>query len=76
MKTFSIMTSAAGNIAHGDIVKYDGDTWRVLAVGAQREGEIYLHLASTTRFIEQRNGKRPIQMASFVWPENLTKVMQ
>jgi hypothetical protein len=52
---------------HGDLINLDGDTWTVVAVGATDEqGRVYLHLASTTRFIAQRNGKRPIQICDWV----------
>lgn len=44
-----------------------GDTWRVLSVGAHDgEGKVYAHLASTTRFVQQRNGKRPIQICDWI----------
>lgn len=44
-----------------------GDTWNVLALGARdNEGKVYAHLASTTRFVEQRNGKRPIQIGDWI----------
>lgn len=31
-------------------IQHEGDTWQVLGVGVQKAGEIYVHLASTTRF--------------------------
>lgn len=44
-----------------------GDTWRVLALGARDgEGNVYAHLASTTRFVQQRNGQRPIQIGDWI----------
>lgn len=45
-----------------------GDRWRIVGVGAKavKDGsKIYLHLASETRFREQRNGRYPIQMADY-----------
>jgi hypothetical protein len=47
-------------------IKHDNDTWRVLGVGAKRDGMVFVHLASTTRFRQQRNGKCPIQMADWL----------
>lgn len=43
-----------------------GDVWRVLGVGAQRDGNTYCHLASTTRFRQQKNGKNPIQIGDWI----------
>jgi hypothetical protein len=47
-------------------IELNGDTWRVLGLGTRHEGKIYAHLASTTRFIQQRNGQRAIQMADWI----------
>lgn len=44
----------------------DGDMWRIVGVGTVRDGKVYLHLASTTRFRQQRNGPNPIQMADWI----------
>lgn len=44
----------------------DGDTWRILGIGASRNQQTYLHLASTTRFQEQRNGRAPVQITDWV----------
>lgn len=45
------------------------DTWVVLGIGVHREGEsgpeTYLHLASTSRFREQKNGKVPLQIGDY-----------
>lgn len=44
-----------------------GDIFKIIGVGVVRDdGTVYLHLASTTRFRQQRNGKCPIQFADFV----------
>jgi|Laugresbdmm110sd_1035091.scaffolds.fasta_scaffold120073_2 hypothetical protein len=43
-----------------------GDVWRVLGAGAQRDGNTFCHLASTTRFRQQKNGKNPIQIGDWV----------
>lgn len=55
------------------IISWDGDQWRVLSQGASRGdqngdelGLVYVHLASTTRFCEQRNGRTPIQIGDWV----------
>lgn len=52
-------------------IKYDGDTWRVLSTGAERDGKIYAHLASMTRSRKQRNGENPIQICDWVPTELL-----
>ena len=43
-----------------------GDVWRVLGAGAQRDDNTFCHLASTTRFRQQKNGKNPIQIGDWV----------
>jgi hypothetical protein len=48
-------------------VQWDGDTWRVLALGVEREdGKVYAHLASTTRSRQQRNGACPIMIGDWL----------
>lgn len=48
-------------------IKYEGDVWNVLSKGTTREdGKTYCHLASTTRFVKQRNGQRPIQICDWI----------
>jgi hypothetical protein len=55
-----------------DIIKHDGDTWRVLSLGRVREdGKVYAHLASTTRGVYQRNGFRPIQAGDWISNEEV-----
>lgn len=49
-------------------IKHDGDTWEILGEGAPRDGKTYCHLASTTKFREQRNGRNPVQISD--WIEN------
>ena len=44
----------------------EGDTWRILAIGVVNEESAYVHLASTTRFRQQRNGKYPRQIATWI----------
>lgn len=47
-------------------IQHDGDTWRILAIGARRDGKAYCHLSSTTRSRQQRNGSNPIQMCDWI----------
>jgi len=50
-----------------DLIEIDGDTWKVINLGVEREdGKVYAHLASTTRFRQQKNGKVPVQRADFI----------
>lgn len=51
-----------------DKITLDGDTWRIVARGTNEDGKTYCHLASTTRFINQKNGRRPIMAG--VWVPN------
>ena len=53
------------------IIVHIGDAWRVIGVGAQRDGNTFCHLASTTRFRKQKNGKNPIQISNWVDTEVL-----
>lgn len=49
------------------IITFENDTWRIIGRGATNElGEVFCHLSSTTRFSTQRNGKVPVQIATFV----------
>ena len=55
------------------IIEWDNDTWRVIGSGAIKpnshecnDDSIHLHLASTTRFREQRNGRNPLQINDWV----------
>lgn len=49
------------------VVEHDGDRWRVIAKGATRgDGYVYCHLASTTRYVQQRNGRRPVQIVDWI----------
>lgn len=48
-------------------IQHDGDMWNVLSTGVTREdGKTFCHLASTTRFVKQRNGQRPVQVCDWV----------
>lgn len=48
------------------IVVHMGDAWRVLGVGAQRDGNTFCHLASTTNFRQQKNGRIPMQINDWI----------
>lgn len=48
------------------VIQHDGDTWRVVGVGAEVEGRIMCHLASTTRGHHQRNGWYPNQIGDWI----------
>ena len=51
-------------------INHEGDVWRVLGVGARNDGNVYLHLASTTKFRKQRNGEFPVQICAW-FPESV-----
>lgn len=53
------------------LIEHDGKVWRVLSTGAQRDGMVYCHLASTTEFHAYKNGLRPVQIADWVSIEQL-----
>jgi hypothetical protein len=52
-------------------IYHDGDTWWIVAKGASRDGKTYCHLASTTRYRQQKNGRNPIQIADWIPTEML-----
>ena len=43
-----------------------GRVWRVIGVGAQRDGNTFCHLASLYEFRVQKNGRMPIQIGDWV----------
>lgn len=53
------------------IVVHIGDAWRVVGVGAQRDGNTFCHLVSITRGRKQKNGWNPIQINDWVDTEVL-----
>jgi len=53
------------------IINIDGEDYRVLAVGAEVDGEVCLHLASTTRGRQQANGWVPSQINHWVAASDL-----
>ena len=57
------------------LIEHEGDTYRVIAKGAKdAQGRVYCHLASTTRYVEQRNGRRAVQIADWITPGALARV--
>ncbi len=49
----------------GDEVSANGDR-RVLAAGTTSDGATYVHLASLTRSVRQKNGARPVQACGWL----------
>lgn len=51
-------------------VRQGGDTWRIVGLGRcdhpDHPGEVFCHLASTTRFRRQKNGPNPVQIGDWV----------
>ncbi|HEU0197086.1 MAG TPA: hypothetical protein VFQ88_07760 [Nevskiaceae bacterium] len=60
----------------GATINFDGDTWRILGVGAHLDGYLTCHLASTTRFRKQRNGRMPVQEQAAVPAEQVEDAMR
>jgi hypothetical protein len=50
----------------GKIVVHLGDVWKVIGVGAQRDGNTFCLLASTHRGRQQKNGWYPAQINDWV----------
>lgn len=50
----------------GDKIEKDGDIWVIVGLGVEVDGKRYAHLASTTRFRQQRNGRVPVQQCDFI----------
>ena len=51
-------------------IDHDGENWEILSQGARRDGKVFCHLASTTVWRVQRNGRYPKQMCDWI-PEDL-----
>jgi len=45
---------------------YAGETWRIVGIGAERNGSTYCHLANLTRGRQQKNGWMPIQVGDWI----------
>jgi hypothetical protein len=57
-------------------VDRDGDRWNIAGVGVtDDQGRVYCHLASTTRFRQQRNGRCPVQSCDWI-PSALLQPVQ
>jgi hypothetical protein len=54
---------------HDEIITARNDVWRVVGIGLERDGATFLHLASTTRFRQQRNGAVPVQTTGWFTPD-------
>jgi hypothetical protein len=65
MTSIKTLQNAKRNDLLGKTITVDGDTFIISNVGFTVEGKIYLHLSSTTRFRQQRNGKCPVQAADW-----------
>ena len=50
----------------GKVIVHIGDVWKVIGVGAQRDGITFCHLASTHRGRQQKNGWMPQQINDWV----------
>lgn len=53
------------------VIVHLGDVWKVIGVGAQREGNTFCHLASIHRGRQQKNVWYPIQINDWVDTEVL-----
>ena len=58
------------------IIKHDGEPWRVVTMGAERDGKTYCHLASTLHGSWARNGFHPKQIADWIPNEILADVKE
>lgn len=47
-------------------INHDGDTWEIVNQGIKKDDKTFCHLASTTRFRQQKNGKNPIQIGDWI----------
>lgn len=56
------------------IITHDDHEYRVIGVGARRDGQTFCHLASTTIGRQQKNGWVPQQIADWVPNEVLEAV--
>lgn len=49
-----------------DRIELDGETWRIVGLGVEQDGYRFVHLSSTTRFRQQRNGANPVQIMTWI----------
>jgi DNA (cytosine-5)-methyltransferase 1 len=57
-------------------VTVDGDEYRVVGIGAEKDSRLYCHLASTTDFTIQKNGACPKQIMEWIPVEQLGREPQ
>jgi hypothetical protein len=50
----------------GATIELEGDTWEIINLGTIVDDKIYAHLASTTRFFTQKNGKVAVQKLELI----------
>jgi hypothetical protein len=48
------------------VIVHMGGPWKIIGVGAQRDGNIFCHLASTRDFRQQKNGRTPLQICDWI----------
>lgn len=48
-------------LQHGDLVTIDGDTWKIVGIGAKANERVYLHVAHTSRGTQGKAGFIPVQ---------------
>jgi hypothetical protein len=50
----------------GQVIVHDGAFWKVVGVGAERDGATFCHLLNLHRGRQQRNGWNPVQINDWV----------
>lgn len=50
----------------GNTLVHMGQAWRVIGVGAERNGNTFCHLSSLCEFRQQKNGRVPFQINDWV----------
>lgn len=62
----NITTTTGDRSKIGCTLVHIGRAWRVIGVGAERNGNTFCHLASLHEFRMQKNGRMPIQINDWV----------
>lgn len=57
------------------VVQHNGDTWRVIGIGTDRNGAHYCHLASTTRMQRPPFDGDPVQFLGWISDDVLTQAL-
>ena len=65
MTSMKALQNAKRNDLLGKTISVCGDVWKIDGVGFTVDGKVYLALASTTRFRQQKNGKNPVGIADW-----------